>query len=57
MGHPKVFELAARLVAYMPPQGLDHVFFTNSGSELVETALKIALAYQRVQRRGRAAPA
>ncbi len=46
MGHPKVFELAARLVSLMPP-GLDHVFFTNSGSESVETALKIALAYQR----------
>ncbi len=46
MGHPKAFELAARLVTYMPP-GLDHVFFTNSGSESVETALKIALAYQR----------
>jgi len=47
MGHPKVFELAARLVTYMPP-GIDHVFFTNSGSESVETGLKIALAYQRV---------
>lgn len=46
MGHPKVFELAARLVTYMPP-GIDHVFFTNSGSESVETGLKIALAYQR----------
>jgi beta-alanine--pyruvate transaminase len=46
MGHPKVFELAARLVTYMPP-GIDHVFFTNSGSESVETALKIAIAYQR----------
>jgi beta-alanine--pyruvate transaminase len=47
MGHPKVFELAARLVTYMPP-GIDHVFFTNSGSESVDTGLKIALAYQRV---------
>ncbi len=47
MGHPKVFELAARLVTYMPP-GIDHVFFTNSGSESVETGLKIALAYQRM---------
>jgi beta-alanine--pyruvate transaminase len=46
MGHPKVFELAARLVTYMPP-GIDHVFFTNSGSESVETGLKIAIAYQR----------
>ncbi len=46
MGHPKIFELAARLVTYMPP-GIDHVFFTNSGSESVDTGLKIALAYQR----------
>ena len=46
MGHPKSFELAARLVAHLPP-GLDHVFFTNSGSESVDTGLKIALAYQR----------
>jgi beta-alanine--pyruvate transaminase len=46
MGHPKVFELASRLVTYMPAD-IDHVFFTNSGSESVETALKIALAYQR----------
>ena len=46
MGHPKAFELAARLVTYMPP-GIDHVFFTNSGSESVETGLKIAIAYQR----------
>jgi len=47
MGHPKAFELASRLVTLMPP-GIDHVFFTNSGSESVETGLKIALAYQRV---------
>src|SRR5690606_10764033 len=46
MGHPKVFELGSRLVTYMPP-GIEHVFFTNSGTESVETALKIALAYQR----------
>jgi beta-alanine--pyruvate transaminase len=46
MGHPKAFELAARLAALMPSP-LDHVFFTNSGSESVDTALKIALAYQR----------
>ena len=51
MGHPKVFELAARLAA-MAPAGLDHVFFTNSGSESVETALKIALAYHRVRGEG-----
>ena len=48
MGHPKVFELAARLVS-IAPTGLDHVFFTNSGSESVDTALKIALAYHRVK--------
>jgi beta-alanine--pyruvate transaminase len=47
MGHPAAFELAARLVTHMPP-GIDHVFFTNSGSESVDTGLKIALAYQRV---------
>ena len=48
MGHPAAFELANRLVKITPP-GLDHVFFTNSGSESVDTALKIALAYHRVR--------
>ena len=48
MGHPIVFEFANRLVD-VAPVGLDHVFFTNSGSESVETALKIALAYHRVR--------
>jgi beta-alanine--pyruvate transaminase len=48
MGHPKAFELASRLVQ-LTPQGIDHVFFTNSGSEAVETALKIALAYHRAR--------
>jgi beta-alanine--pyruvate transaminase len=47
MGHPKAFELANR-VAQLMPGDLDHVFFTNSGSESVETALKIAIAYHRV---------
>jgi beta-alanine--pyruvate transaminase len=51
MGHPLVFELANRLVD-LTPAGLDHVFFTNSGSESVETALKIALAYHRVRGEG-----
>ncbi len=51
MGHPKVFELAARISAMMP-NGLDHVFFTNSGSESVDTALKIALAYHRARGEG-----
>ena len=44
LGHPRVFELAARL-ARMSPADLNAVFFTNSGSESVDTALKIALAY------------
>ncbi|PIO98508.1 aspartate aminotransferase family protein [Pleomorphomonas carboxyditropha] len=51
MGHPKAFELAARLTSMMP-KPLDHVFFTNSGSESVETALKIAVAYQRARGKG-----
>ena len=46
MGHPKAFELANRL-RDMAPAGFDHAFFTNSGSESVESALKIAIAYQR----------
>ena len=48
MGHPAAFELANRVVK-LAPAGLDHVFFTNSGSESVDTALKIALAYHRVR--------
>ncbi|WP_374574467.1 aspartate aminotransferase family protein [Phenylobacterium sp.] len=51
MGHPKAFEFANRLVSILP-EGLDHVFFTNSGSESVDTALKIALAYQRARGKG-----
>ncbi|SON55004.1 Omega-amino acid-pyruvate aminotransferase [Hartmannibacter diazotrophicus] len=51
MGHPKAFELASRLTA-MLPSPMDHVFFTNSGSESVETALKIALAYHRAKGNG-----
>lgn len=51
MGHPIVFEFANRLAA-MAPEGMDHVFFTNSGSESVDTALKIALAYHRVKGNG-----
>jgi len=46
LGHPLAFELAARVAGLMP-QGLDRIFFTNSGSEAVDTALKIAFAYQR----------
>jgi beta-alanine--pyruvate transaminase len=51
MGHPLAFELAAR-VCRMLPDGLDHAFFSNSGSEAVDTALKIALAYHRVRGEG-----
>ncbi|EMD98095.1 MULTISPECIES: aspartate aminotransferase family protein [Stutzerimonas stutzeri subgroup] len=46
MGHPLPFELAEKL-ATISPKGLNRVFFTNSGSESADTALKIALAYQR----------
>ncbi len=46
MGHPLPFELAERL-ARISPEGLNQVFFTNSGSESADTALKVALAYQR----------
>jgi len=51
MGHPIAFELANRLVAIAPP-GMDRVFFTNSGSESVDTALKIAIAYHRARGQG-----
>jgi len=51
MGHPPAFELANAVVR-LAPAGLDHVFFTNSGSESVDTALKIALAYHRVRGEG-----
>ncbi len=46
-GHPGAFELAHRLSA-LAPDGLDHVFFTNSGSESADTSLKIARAYWRM---------
>jgi beta-alanine--pyruvate transaminase len=48
MGHPKAFELSSRLVQ-LAPRGLDHVFFTNSGSEAVDTAMKTAIAYHRAR--------
>ena len=51
LGHPASFELASRVAAIMP-KGLDRIFFTNSGSESVDTALKIALAYQRSRGEG-----
>lgn len=50
MGHPIAFDFAERLASVAPgPEGgrLDRIFFTNSGSESVDTALKIAIAYQR----------
>ena len=51
MGQPGAFEFAAR-VAKLAPKGLDRVFFTNSGSEAVDTALKIALAYHKAKGEG-----
>ena len=51
LAHPLVFELATRVAALMP-EGLDRIFFTNSGSESVDTALKIALAYHRARGEG-----
>ncbi len=51
MGHPLAFEYARQLVAHTP-EHLNHVFFTNSGSESVDTALKIALAYHRCRGEG-----
>ncbi len=51
MGHALGFELASRLAA-LAPAGLDRVFFTNSGSESVDTALKIAFAYHRARGEG-----
>ncbi len=49
--HPSAF-LAAERVVDIAPKGMDHVFFVNSGSEAVDTALKIALAYHRVRGEG-----
>jgi len=51
MGHPAAFAVANRLAAMLPGD-LNHVFFTNSGSESVDTALKIALAYHRARGEG-----
>ncbi|WP_304615896.1 aspartate aminotransferase family protein [Paracoccus sp. (in: a-proteobacteria)] len=48
MGHPLAFELANRIVD-IAPEGMEHVFYCNSGSEAVDTALKIALAYHRAR--------
>ncbi len=51
MGHPVAFELANRIIEIAPP-GIEHVFYTNSGSESVETALKLAIAYHRAKGQG-----
>ena len=51
MGHDKAFELAEKMVA-MAPEGFSRVFFTNSGSEAVDTALKIAIAYHGARGQG-----
>jgi len=51
MGHAGAFQLATELVK-LAPGNLDHAFFVNSGSEAVDTALKIALAYHRVRGEG-----
>ncbi len=50
-GHPAAFNFAARL-RQIAPEGFGHVFFTNSGSESVDTALKIALGYHRARGQG-----
>lgn len=51
LGHGPAFETAARLTEILPPL-MDHVFFTNSGSESVDTALKIAIGYHRLRGEG-----
>ena len=48
MGHPAAFQLANEVASWLP-KDMGHVFFTNSGSESVDTALKIALAYHRAR--------
>ena len=51
MGHPSAFTLANRLAA-IAPEGMGHVFFCNSGSEAVDSALKMAMAYHRARGEG-----
>ena len=51
LGHPTAFELANRLTN-ITPEGIDYAFFVNSGSEAVDTALKMALAYHRTRGEG-----
>ncbi|NDA46349.1 MAG: aspartate aminotransferase family protein [Alphaproteobacteria bacterium] len=50
-GHPQAFQLASRIAA-LAPGDLDHVFFVNSGSEAVDTALKVAIAYHNINGQG-----
>ncbi len=50
MGHPKAFALAERLASDIFPRGLDSIILTNSGSEAVDSAIKVALAYQHLRR-------
>ena len=51
LSHPGAFEAATAIASFMP-EGMDRIFFTNSGSESVDTALKIALAYHRARGEG-----
>ena len=51
LGHPMAFELANKLTD-MAPDGIDYAFFVNSGSEAVDTSLKMALAYHRLRGQG-----
>lgn len=48
MGHPQAFELAEKVVG-LAPEGFTRIFFTNSGSEAADTALKISIAYHRAR--------
>lgn len=48
MGHPGAFQLASKLAAILP-EPINHVFFVNSGSEAIDTALKMAMAYHRAR--------
>jgi len=51
LGHPKVFELASKLID-IAPESIEHAFFVNSGSEAVDTAMKMVLAYHRIRGEG-----
>ncbi len=51
VGHPASFELASR-IAKITPEGMDHIFFGNSGSEAIETAIKVCLQYHRMRNEG-----